>query len=324
MTTDKLEAFALDKQTAPKGSIQTMGLVGCGSMGQEIARLVSKAGIEVVFLEQTQERIDNVFVSLNEQLNEAINGWGITEGEKRAMLTRIKGTTHYSDLNKCEIVIETIYSKGRGTNLQERKEIFSKIETVVATDAIIASNISTVLISELANHLKYPERAVGLHFLWPPTKVSIVEAVKGVKTNDEAYQKVKRFAKMIGKKVIHLHESPGNISTRLLIPLINEACEVLMEGVASMSCIDETMKRGFGLQLGPFELADKIGLDKVLKWMENLYTEFGERKFKASPIIKRLVRDGYKGRETEKGFYEYENGLITKPSISYTEFKTCD
>ncbi|HAN76285.1 MAG TPA: 3-hydroxybutyryl-CoA dehydrogenase [Bacteroidales bacterium] len=323
--TDRLEDFALGEHAPLKGSIQKVGIVGCGSMGQEITTVVAKAGIEVIFLDQTEERIVEINAALNARLNEEINRWGLTGGEKRAILTRISGTTDYSKLKDCDLVLETVYNRSRGTNMEVRKAILKKIEAVVSTEAVIASNVSTVLISELTDELKHPERAVGLHFLTPASQVTIVEVVKGRKTNEDSQKVVKRFCKMIGKKVIELHESPGNISTRLILPLINEACEILMEGVAPMSCIDETMKRGFGLQFGPFELADKLGLDKVNKWMDNLYVEFGERKFKASPVIRRLVRDNAIGRETGRGFYIYdETGKIIGQSINNSGLQVCE
>jgi 3-hydroxybutyryl-CoA dehydrogenase len=217
--------------------------------------------------------------------------------------------------------METISSNKPGTSIELRKEIFKRIEEHVSEDTIITSNVSTLMISDLASVLKNPERSVGMHFMIPPSTVKIVEVVKGLNTNQQSYEFVCRFANMIGKRVITVNESPGNISTRLIVTLINEACEVLMEGVSSVESIDDTMKFGFGLQFGPFELADRIGLDKILKYMDNLFQEFGLHKFKASPIIKRLVRGNNLGRKTNKGFYIYENGKRLGPNVSSTEIR---
>jgi 3-hydroxybutyryl-CoA dehydrogenase len=159
-----------------------------------------------------------------------------------------------------------------------------------------------------------------LSFITPASTVKIVEVVRGLETNDKTYDFAIRFVKMLDKKPITLYESAGNISTRLIITLINEACELLMEGVASVQCIDDTMKIGYGLQFGPFELADRVGLDKVLKVMNNLYQEFGSDKFKPSPIIKRLVRANFLGKKVLRGFYKYENGKIISQAITATEF----
>ena len=318
---EPIEGYGLDKSMQKKGSLSKVGIVGCGSMGQEIALHISQYGIEVVFIDLNADRINEIFVSMGKQLDEIINKWGITSGEKRAILQRISGSTDYYDLKDCELIIETIDSKKPGTSKEIRKDILKKVESVVAQTAVITSNTATLMISELASEIKYPERTVGLHFISPVNKIRIVEVVKGAKTNNESYDFVRKFARMIGKEVIVVQESPGNIHTRMVVPMINEACEILMEGVASVRDIDETMKRATGFQFGPFEMADKIGLDKLLKWMDNLYQEYGEYRYKASPIIKRLVRSNHIGRSTEIGFYKYENGKITEQTVTCAEIK---
>lgn len=305
---ERLEDFSLGKSMQPKGSIHKVGIVGCGAMGQEIAVLISQSGIEVVFLDISDERISEVMSRIERHLDERISKWGLTGSEKKLILSRITGSTDYSTLSDCNVVFETVNSKKKGTSLELRQEIFRKIEAVVAPDAVITSNTATLMISDISSVLKYPGRAMGLHFFSPVGKVKIVEAVKSVYTTPETYNLVSKLAIMLGKKLVDVNESAGNISTRMLVPLINEACEILMEGVASVADIDETMRETSGLQLGPFEMADKIGLDKVLKWMENLYVEFGQQKYKPSPVLKRLVRANMVGRRTGEGFYLYNNG----------------
>lgn len=317
---EHLEDYALSQKIRRKDTLKKVGLVGCGSMGQEITRLVSQNGIDVVFIDLNDDRIEEVYKSLNLQLDQVINKWGLTPSEKRAILSRITGSTNYNDLRDCDLVIETINSKKPGSNLEVRKDVFRKVEAVVPQDTVITSNTSTLMISELAAVLQHPERALGLHFLTPAAEVRIVEVVRGFQTSNEAYEYVVRFARMLDRKAVSINESPGNVSTRLIVTLINEACETLMEGVASVKCIDETMKLGFGLQFGPFEMADRIGLNKVLKWMDNLYAEFGSSKFKASPVLKRLVRSNHMGRVNGKGFYNYDvNGKVIGSGIRYTE-----
>jgi 3-hydroxybutyryl-CoA dehydrogenase len=316
-----LEDYALHEKLQRKGSLQRVGLIGCGSVGQEITRIISRAGIDVVFIDVSMERVTEIFLSINQQLDEIIDRWGLTESEKRAILSRIRGSIDYNDIKNCNLIIETISSNKPGSSIELRKDIFKKIEEYVSVDTVITSNISTLMISELASVLKHPERAVGLHFMVPPSQVKIVEVVKGLNTNQNSYEFVCRFANMIGKKVITVNESPGNISTRLIVTLINEACEALMEGVAQIESIDDTMKFGYGLKFGPFELADRIGLDKILKYMDNLYMEFGLQKFKASPIIKRLVRANNLGRKTGKGFYTYQNEKKIGQNITSTEIR---
>ncbi len=312
----ELVQFSLGGRLKPKGNIQTVGIMGCGSVGQVITRIVAQYGMDVVFLDLTEERLKEIYHDIEGQLDGVIAQWGITSSEKKLILSRIKGTTDYNGLRNCDLIIETISSRQKGTLLSLRKELFQKVESVVSDKAIISSDLSTLIISDLAVVLKHPERAIGVHFIEPIDKTNIVEVVKGRQTSDETYDKISRFLRMINKKAIHINESPGNISTRILIPLINEACEILMEGVASIPDIDETMKETTGYIYGPFEIADKIGLDKILKYMDNLYQEYGDKKYKASPIIKRLVRANYLGLQTKKGFYNYEGDRPVGNTVS--------
>ena len=320
---ESLHDYSLRKKIKKTGNggIQKVGLVGCGMTGQEIAREISQHGIEVVFIDLNMDLVRSIMKSIAESLDEVINKWGMTQSDKRAILSRIKGSIDYNDISDCDFVIESINTKQRGTSLEMRRNVFRKIETFVRPDVLITSNNATLLISDLAAVLEHPERAVGFNFIQPVTGVRIVEVIRGIETSDIAYDSAVRFVKMLDKRPVTLNESLGNVSTRLIVTLINEACEILMEGVASVPLIDMTMKLGYGLQHGPFELADRVGLDKVQKWMDNLYFEYGLQKFKASPILKRLVRANYLGRNVEKGFYKYENGMIKSHAISATEFK---
>jgi 3-hydroxybutyryl-CoA dehydrogenase len=316
-----LEDYALTRKIQKKGSIHKIGVVGCGEMGQEICRIVSQFGMDAVFLDISEEKVNVIYEKIKQQLNDEVNQWGLTEGDKKAIMSRIKGSTDYNVLADCDLVLESVNSKNPGSNLELRKDVFRRIESVVTPDAIITSNNSTLMISEIAAVLEKPDRAIGLHFMSPATTIKIVEVVKGIETSPKTFETVCKFAKMIDRKVITISESPGHISTRLIVTLINEACELLMEGVASVEAIDKIMKQGYGMQLGPFELADKIGLDKVVKWMDNLYQEYSLQKFKASPVIKRLVRANYHGRKSGKGFYRYENGKIIGETIMSAEFR---
>ena len=311
--TVQLERFSLSKTIQPKGVLQKIGLIGCGSIGQEIALLISQKGIEVVFIDLSEERIEKILMKMGHALDELINKWGMTVSEKKLVLSRIKGSVQYSDISDCDIIIETINSKKPGTSLEERRKVFEQVEKVVGQQTVITSNTATLPISELASVLERPERAVGMHFISPVSKINIVEVVSQFHTSDEAIEMVRKFAGMIGKKVIDVNESPGNVSTRMIVTMINEACGILMEGVASVSSIDEVMMEATGGTFGPFEMVDKYGIDKILKWMENLYREFGENKYKPSPIIKRMVRAKMFGRRVGEGFYLWDgNKKIAK------------
>ncbi len=312
--TERLEDFSLSKKIKNKGNLQKIGIVGCGAMGQEIALVISQAGLDVVFVDISEKRIEEIFNRMNMLLDEVISKWGMTHNEKKLILSRIKGSSNYEDISDCNIIIETINTKKKGTSLDLRKEVFQNIEKVVHPDAIILSNTATLMISDLASVLKHPERAMGLHFISPVRKVKVVEVVRTFITTKSAYDCVMKFVKLIGKTPINVGESPGNITTRVIVTLINEACELLMEGIATVSDIDMALRDGYGLQFGPLEMADRIGLDKILKWMDNLYDEFGDHKYKPSPLIKRMVRANLVGRRVGEGFYKYSAGKKhTKP-----------
>jgi 3-hydroxybutyryl-CoA dehydrogenase len=297
---------AVEHKPAAHYKFSKVGIVGCGLLGQEISRMVSSQGIDVVFIEISQEKVDQAFNGIAYQLDTMIEKWGMTESEKRAILSRITGTLNYEGLKDSDIVIEAVKSRTREDSVELRKRIFKEIERNIAPDSIIATNSTTLVITELSSELEYPERCVSLHFLSPAYKIPVVEIARGLHTNDETYKKVCQFAELFDKKVVPVIESPGVISTRLIAPLINEACEIYMEGVGNMEDIDATMRMGFGFPLGPFELADKIGLDTIVRWLDNLYREFGDLKYKASPLLKKMVRANHIGRETRKGFYQYD------------------
>ncbi len=306
---DKIEKYSLKARKKKSGSnvFTKIGIVGCGILGQEIAKMVSSHGLEVVFLEISEQKIQEAFSRIDRDLEKMIERWGMTASEKRAIISRITGVTEYSHLAGCEIVLESIKSRTREDTVEIRKRIFKEIESIVDEKTIIATNSTTLVITEMSSELKHPERCVSLHFISPAAEIPIVEVARGLHTSDEAYKKVCRFSKLLGKQIIPVIESPGIISTRLIATMINEACEILMEGVASMEDIDLTIKAGYGFPLGPFELADKIGLDMVIRWLDNIYKEFGEIKYKASPMLKKRVRANHLGRETGIGFYRYDS-----------------
>ncbi len=306
MIVEPIERYGLSKESRPKILFSKIGIVGCGSVGQELAITASKHGIEVIFLELSEALIKHSLGEIKKELDHEINHWGLTPGEKNAILSRIKGSTSYRDFHDCELVIETIKSKQGQSSFDMRKEVFLNIEKEVSKECIIATNSSTIVVTELSSELRHKERCVSLHISTTAPGASVVELAKGLHTTDEAYQKVIKFVKLLEKISIPVMESPGLVSVRLFVVLLNEACETLMEGVSSMENIDLTMRSCFNMPLGPFEFADKVGLDKVVRWMENLYSEFGSSRYIASPMIKKLVRANRLGRVSGIGFYEYD------------------
>ncbi|MDX9882045.1 MAG: 3-hydroxyacyl-CoA dehydrogenase NAD-binding domain-containing protein [Prolixibacteraceae bacterium] len=306
---EPIEDFGLSKKNKSKTLFSKIGIIGCGLVGQNLARVASFYGMEVVFIEINEDKIKEAYISIGKILDNRIEHWGMTDNEKRAILSRIKGTLDYNDLRGCDFVVEAIRAIDRGGKIKERKEIFRKIEEAVGPECIIGTNSTTIVITELASELQHKERCISLHFFVSSPEARIVEVVKGLYTSDETYQKVCKFVQLINRKIVPVVESAGLVSVRIFVVVLNEACEILMEGVASMDDIDQTMKIGYGMRMGPFEIADKIGLDKIVRWMDNIYNEFGDQKYKPNPIVKRLVRAKHLGMDCGEGFYKYdENG----------------
>jgi 3-hydroxybutyryl-CoA dehydrogenase len=303
---ESIESYGLSKKDKPNVLFSKVGIIGCGTVGQNIASTISRKGIEVVFIEQTENFVAKAMIGIERELNAQIEHWGMTESEKKIVLSKIKGYTDYDCLSGCDLVIETVFTKTSELVVNIRKGILKNIEKHVSPDTIIATNSATLVITELSSELEYKHRCVSMHFTTNVPDAKIVEVVKGLYTSDIVYENACKFIRMIGKMVIPVEESPGLISVRMFIPIINEACEMLMEGIATKENIDLTMKNGLGMPLGPFEIADRVGLDKLQRWMDNLYSEFGDLKYKASPLIKHLVRANHLGRKTNKGFYDYD------------------
>jgi 3-hydroxybutyryl-CoA dehydrogenase len=303
---EPIEKYSLSKKDRPKTLFSKLGIVGCGTTGQAIARIISCRGIEVVFIELSEDLIKQAIDSIGCQLDRMIQRWGMTPSEKRSIMSRIRGTLNYADLSDCDLVIEAILSKTRENSVDVRKHVFKRIEQNVSPGAIIATNSTTLVITELASELEHKERCVSLHFSTTSPDSGILEVARGLHTSDEAYSKVLTFGKLLSKVVIPVEESPGLISVRLLVVLINEACQILVENIAKKEDIDLSFSSSLTTRQGPFEMADRIGLDRVLRYMENIYNEFGDIRYKANPLIKRLVRANHLGRKTGKGFYEYD------------------
>lgn len=303
---EQIENYALNKKSRPKSQFAQVGVVGAGTTGQRIILMIATKGIEVIFLDQNQELIDEAYKELAEELDNRIDHWGMTSGDKRSVLSRIKGTTDYKDFKDCDLVIECILSRVHEFSLEIRKSVFRKIEENVSRDAIIATNSSTIVITELSTELENKDRCLSLHFSTTAPGANVVEVVRGLHTSENVCDNVNKFTTLIEKIPVPVDESPGLISVRIFVALISEACDVFMEGVASKENIDLTMRNGLGLPLGPFEMADRIGLDKVVRWMDNLYKEFGDIKYKPSPVLKKLVRANRLGRKNSQGFYSYD------------------
>lgn len=312
---EPIERYGLSKRARKRTLFSKIGVVGCGKDGSVIATIAASHGMEVVFLEPSEEQITNAYTRIEEKLDAKILHWGLTQSEKRTILSRITGTTEYKDFTSCDFVIEAIrYDNMTGERrIAERKEVFHKLELVLSPQAIIASNVTTVIVSDLASELEHKERCIGLHFLSNMPNSQLIEIVRGLETSNETYDKVCTFAKLVNHQYVSVVESAGLVSVRLFLIQLNEACSVLMEGIASAEDIDKIMTVGFGHLQGVFRTADQMGIEKIVKLMENLYEEYGHVKYKPSPVLLRMYRAKHIGVSMKKGFYEYDDeGNILK------------
>ena len=278
-----------------------IGIIGLGVMGQGIAETVSSAGIEVIALERDENSLKAGLDGLSKAMDIEIKRWGKTASEKRAVLSRVKGTTNLADLKDCDIVVEAI-----DENFDRKRKLIQDFYAVGKEGATFISNTSSLSLTRLAEGSKRPDRIIGMHFLNPVPRVPLVEIVRGMKTSDETYQLVRTFAKRIGKTPVEVFEYPGFVTTRVILPLLNEAAHVLMEGIAKAEDIDTAMSLGYDMQAGPLEMADSIGLDEVLMWMETLFHELGEPRYRPCPLLRRMVREGKLGKKTGQGFFKYD------------------
>lgn len=312
---EAIERYGLSKRNRKRTLFSRIGVVGCGKEGSVIATTAALNGMEVVFLEPTEEGITNAYFRIEEKLDRKIENWGLTQGEKKAIMARITGTTNYDDFAGCDFVIEAIrYHDQTGERrINHRKDVFKELERVLSPTAIIASNVSTVIVTDLASELEHTDRCIGLHFLSNVPGSQIIEIVPGLNTSTETFDKVCKFAKMINHQFVPVMESSGLISIRLYLIQLNEACGILMEGISSVEDIDLVLTVGFGHRQGVFLTADQMGIEKIVKLLENLWEEYGSLKYKPSPILLRLARAKHFGVSKGKGFYTYdESGNIIK------------
>ncbi|MCL1943716.1 MAG: 3-hydroxyacyl-CoA dehydrogenase family protein [Candidatus Azobacteroides sp.] len=314
---EPIEGFGLSIKLQEKKLFSKIGVVGCGRDGQNIVGLTASAGLEVVFVEISNDKIQLALDNISKNLDTKVENWGLTASEKRSIMSKITGSLNYEDLKGCDFVIECIrYDDHTGErNKMMRKEVFMNLERILAPDAVIATNASTIIITELASDLEHKERCISLHFLVTQPEAKILEIVKGLYTSDEVFEKMKLFAKLIKHDYISVQESNGLVSLRLFVTMLNEACQMLMENVASLEDIDKLLQVGYGYRLGVFRSADILGIEKMVPLMNNMFDEYGDKKYKPSPLLLRLFRAKHFGVRTRKGFYLYdENGKLTGPA----------
>ena len=282
--------------------VRTVGIVGAGTMGQGIAVACAAAGLDVLVSERTPQSAQAAMAEIVQGLDHDIAKWRRTEAEKRAILARIRTVDSFGALEAAQLVIEAVPD-----DLELKTAIFQELDLVCPAEDILATNTSALSVSEIAARTKRPDRILGLHFLTPVPVVPLVEVVRGLSTSDQTFRDALEFVRLLGKTGIEVFESPGYVTTRVILPFINEAMYVVLEGVASADAVDTSMRLGYGMPLGPLALADRMGLDEVMRWMQHLFDELGDLKYRPCPLLRKMVRAGRLGVKSGSGFFEYDD-----------------
>ncbi len=281
-------------------SIQTVGIIGAGTMGNGIAQACAVSGVNVVMVDISDAAVAKGLATVAGSLDRLIKKEKITEADKSAALSRIKTSTSYDDLKAAQLVIEAATE-----NFDLKVKIVKQLDGMLAPEAIIASNTSSISITKLAAVTTRADRFIGMHFFNPVPMMALVEIIRGLQTSDATHAAVHDLSTRLGKSPITVKNAPGFVVNRILVPMINEAFFVLAEGVASAEDIDAGMKLGCNQPIGPLALADMIGLDVCLAVMDVYLQEFGDSKYRACPLLKEMVAAGHLGRKTGQGVYTY-------------------
>jgi 3-hydroxybutyryl-CoA dehydrogenase len=280
--------------------VKKAAVVGAGTMGRGIAQILAAAGIPVYLVDRDDAHVQQAIAGITETLDREIAKWGMTSAEKKSLLSRITGHHDLECIRDAEIVIEAIQEE-----LAAKQELWTQLERLTPPEVLKISHTATLSITEIARPLTDPGRLIGLHFLPPAPKIPVVEIVRGLKTTDDTLHHTRELIETLGKTAVEVTEYPGFITARIVVPMLNEAMHALMEGVASAKDIDTAMRLGFGFEVGPLSLADRIGLDQVLKWMNNLSQELGDPKYRPCPLLRKMVRAGHLGVKSGRGFFDY-------------------
>ena len=281
-------------------AIKTVGVLGAGTMGNGIAHVFARAGYRVILRDVEKRFLDRGLETVAKNLDREVKKGKLTEADKPAVLARIDATTDSSKLAAADFAVEAVPEQ-----LDLKLRVLKEADAVLRPGVILASNTSSISITQLAAQTTRPERFIGMHFMNPVPMMQLVEVIRGLATSDDAFATTMSLCEKLEKKPVAVNDAPGFVSNRVLMPLINEAVFCIMEGVATPEAVDAVMKMGMNHPMGPLELADFIGLDVCVDILEVLYKGFGDPKYRACPLLRKYVAAGWLGRKSGRGFYKY-------------------
>lgn len=295
-----MSSSLLNQAQEQAGKIRNVGVIGAGTMGHGIAQVFAQAGFNVKLNDINQDLISGGIRRIEGNLSRSVEKGKMTQDEKKEVLGRIAPTLSLDDFKDRGFVVEAVLEK-----IEIKRDVFKKLDKICGSDVILASNTSSIPITELAALVSNPQRVAGMHFFNPVPVMKLIEIVKALQTSDSTVEVIRALALKLGKTPVVVKDTAGFVSNRVICPMINEAIFVYEQGIASKEDIDTVMKLGMNHPMGALELADFVGLDIVLDVLDVLYKEYEDPKYRASPLLRNMVRAGYLGRKTKKGFYDY-------------------